>query len=131
MFGWDAKMTVYGRFEKLMSADGPVGRALNALKEGYYGPHGDKLFFIEYDDFTSKPQETIASLYRTLGIPTFKHDLNDISYQERIFDMDLGLPNMHSVRTTISPIKRDLILPDDIVEQIRGTEFWTRPRSHT
>jgi sulfotransferase len=129
IFGFDAKMTVYGRFERLMHADGPVGRAINALKEGYYGPYSNRLLFVEYNALTSKPAATIASIYQALGIPSFTHDFNKLSYQESAFDMNLGLRDMHTVRTTISPIARPLILPEDIVEKLRGMEFWTKPRS--
>lgn len=131
LFGWDARMTVYGRFEKLMAADGPVGRALNALREGYYGPYGDRLSFIEYDAFVSNPSETIASIYRATGVPDFKHDFENLSYQENSFDMNLGLQDMHTVRKTVSPIARPLIVPEDLVQELRGAEFWKQSRPTT
>ncbi len=124
IFGWDAKMTVYGRFEKLMGADGAIGRAINALKEGYYGQHKDRLFFVEYDALAHEPHDTIAAIYKTLGIPHFEHDFKNVSYEEQRFDADLGLSNMHTVRSSVSTLKRTLIVPEDLAENLRGAEFW-------
>lgn len=124
MFRSDATMTVYGRYERLMSADGPLGRALHALSEGYYSVHRDRLHFVEYDALVADPERTMSALYSAIGQPHFKHDFNALVYQENAFDTNLNLRDMHTVRTTVAPLVRPLIVPDDLVARLRGKEFW-------
>jgi sulfotransferase len=128
LFGWDPRMNVYGRFEKLMSATGPIGRSLEALKEGYYGPYGHRLHFVEYDTLATKPDAVMTSIYSATGIPHFTHDFAHVSYHESGFDSILGLRDMHTIRSTVSPVTRNMILPDDIVEKLQNLEFWRNNR---
>ncbi len=128
LYGWDPKLNVYGRYERLIAGDGTVGRAMNALKEAYYGSYASSLIVIEYDTLVRAPQETIASIYSSLGMPAFTHDFNNLAYEASEFDSYLGLRDMHTVRKTISPEQKPIILPTDLVERLRGAEFWKRTR---
>lgn len=128
LFNWDPKVNVYGRYERLMAGDGAVGRAMNALKEGYYGAYRDRLVIVEYDSLVTSPKTAIDSVYRATGLPAFEHDFNNVAYDDRGFDSYIGLPDMHTVRPVVSPAKKPVIIPADLVERLRGAEFWRRPR---
>jgi len=124
LYNWNSKITVYGRFETLMGPDGSVGRALNALKEAYYGPYRDRLIFVEYDHIVKNPLKTITSIYEEIGVAAFEHDFNAIGYEAPDFDTHLGFSDMHTVRSSVSPRARENILPVDIRRRLQGLEFW-------
>jgi sulfotransferase len=128
LFGYDAKMTVSGRVERLLHADGPVGRALAALREGWYGPHGDRIHIVEYETLVSSPEETVGAIYDAIGETRFMHDFGNVEYAASEFDEGLGFPGMHTVRRSVGAEKKALIIPDDILAQLRDAEFWRRPR---
>lgn len=130
LYDFDPKATVYGRVERLMSAKGPIGRAFNAFREGYYGLDSDRLLVVEYKELASSPQMVLERIYKHIGEPFFNHDVERVMYDEVLFDASIGLPTMHTVEPRVQYRPKQLILPADMVEKYKNLEFWRRPKKN-
>lgn len=126
IFNFDPGKTVYERSQHLISPNGLIGFAVNALKEGYYSEYSDKLLLIEYDALVKYPKEVIQQVYEWTNIPMYhKHDFNNVEQLPGIieFDKNLGTPGLHSVGKTIKYQDRQTILPPDIFGSFTDP-FW-------
>jgi len=67
---------------------------------------------------------TMCALYNFIGEPYFKHDFDNVegSYDE--YDIDAGIHGLHKIRKKVEFIKRDPVLPPDIMNQFTGLEVW-------
>lgn len=111
----------------LGSDNGILGQSYNALKQLVVEGRESILCFIEYDDLIQKPQETMQKIYDFLDEEPFEHDFEKLENQNQENDAAIyGIEDMHSVRkklekTSPSP---DKILPESILNQCQGLEFW-------
>lgn len=124
MFNPNTRLTVYTRCETLMAAGGTVGSAWTALKEAYYGEFSNRLLLIDYDLLTQYPDRTIQLLYRFLGEPDFKHDFDNVEYEEGEFDRALGVKDLHTVKRKIEFIQRRTVLPPELFSKYSEMAFW-------
>ena len=76
-----------------------------------------------------KPQETINSIYKFLGIPKYKHrfknfkqlEVNGLQYYDNIFGV-----GMHTIKTkSLTKTKRDItkVLPQEIIQRYGKIKF--------
>ena len=63
LFGAGDRGTVYSRTEALARANGLVGSAWTALKDGFYSEESSRLLVIEYDLLARKPLEVLKLVY--------------------------------------------------------------------
>jgi sulfotransferase len=120
--------TVHSRVNALSSPNGTVGFAWNAVQEAFYGEHADRIIVMDYEALTREPQKTIDAIYKTLGLPSFAHDFDNVVYDEGAeFDAQLGVPGLHAVKRKVSFIERPTILPPELFERFVGRNFWRRP----
>jgi sulfotransferase len=82
MFKPAETMTVYSRVDALAGPSGPVRFAWNAIREAFYGQHTDRLIIIEYEELARDPKQTIDLIYDRCGLPHFKHDFDNVSYED-------------------------------------------------
>jgi sulfotransferase len=134
IFGFEPGGTVYDRVQGLASPNGLVGFALNALREGFYGAHGDRLLMVEYEALAKAPRDTIGAIYEWLGIPYWGgHDYEHIEPIPGAaeFDEKLGTPGLHSVRPRVEWQERQTILPPDLFASF-PPPFWrsNNPRAN-
>lgn len=125
-FSYDQARNVYTRVESLVSATGPIGLPYNNTQEAFYGPWRDRLIFIDYEDMCQHPNETMAEVYRQLGMDYFQHDFNNLVIPdgERLpFDFIFGIP-MHRIRPKLEWAPRRTILPPDLFSRFENREFW-------
>jgi sulfotransferase len=127
MFGYDPSTTVYTRTSRLAGSDGVVGYSLDALREAFFGPHADRLLLIDYEALVRNPEFTLRALYEFVDQPWFKHDFNSLDYQAQEFDLALGTPNLHTVRSRVEWIERNSVLPPHVFERFSNDAFWTDP----
>ncbi len=125
IFGYQEHGTVYSRVQGLASSNGIVGFALDALREGFYGEHSDRMIMVEYEALAKHPHETIAALYDWLKLPPFVHDFEHI---EQIpgaaeFDAKLGTPGLHTVGSKPEWRPRETILPPNLFTSF-PPPFW-------
>ena len=126
IFNFDTGGTVYSRVEGLSKGDGMTGYAWNALREAIYGPQADRLILVRYESLTTNPLGTLAAIYEAIGEKLFAHDPNHIepSYDMIEFDVRLGTPGLHHVRSAVRPEKRSTVLPPDLFAKFAGDAFW-------
>jgi sulfotransferase len=128
LYDFAADSTVFTRCAKLASSAGVVGRALDALREGYYGEHADRLHLIDYDILAADPQRAIRRLYEVIGEPLFLHNFESIESPpaNAEFDRAIGSPGLHDVRPKVELARRKTILPPMLFERFANDDFWSQ-----
>ena len=126
IFNFEPGGTVYSRVEGLSKGDGMAGFAWNALREAVYGPQADRLILVRYEPLTTNPFGTLAAIYEAIGEKLFAHDPEHIepSYDMIEFDVRLGTPGLHHVRSAVRPETRPTVLPPDLFAKCAGDAFW-------
>jgi sulfotransferase len=127
IFGFDAGGTVYTRVNRLAANDGMVGYALDALREGFYGEHANRLMLVSYQALTRAPEDTMAEIYNFIGEPKFRHDFDNVEYEASEFDLPIGSPGLHTVRRKVEFVDRPTILPPEVFARFEGDAFWMNP----
>jgi sulfotransferase len=129
IFSYEPGGTVYSRVEGLAGANGMVGFALNALREAVYGEHADRLLLVRYESMTANPLGTLAAIYDFIGEPLFTHDPAHIEpcYDMVEFDLRLGTPGLHEVRSAVRARERPTVLPPELFSRYEALAFWQDP----
>lgn len=126
IFGFESGGTVFSRAHGLMSTNGLVGFAIDALREGYYSPLASgRLMLVEYEALAKNPKATVDGLYAWLGLPRFEHDFANV---EQIpgaaqFDQNLKTPGLHYVWPKVEWRERASVLPPDLFKSLPAP-FW-------
>ncbi len=126
IFGFEPGGTVYSRVVGLASSNGLVGFAVDALRDGFYGEHRDRMILVEYEALARHPGETVRALYRWLGLPYYEgHDYERVDQIPGAaeFDEKLGTPGLHSVRRRVEWQERESILPPELFTSFPAP-FW-------
>ena len=131
IFNFESLNTVYTRVNRLATSDGLVGFAMDALREAFWGAHGDRLILVGYEAIAKQPEKTMRQLYEFLGEPWFSHDFDNVEYEANDFDLALGTPNLHRVRRKVDWIERNTILPPELFNRFVNDAFWTIPELNT
>lgn len=123
-------LTDENRCRHLLGEDGILGQSYIGMK-GIFEAEDRKslLHFVEYDNLVTKPEHTMAGIYDFLGEEPFAHDFDDITNHTQESDGSLyGLADMHEVRPTLGYRKDGIapksIVPTNILEAVKGQEFW-------
>jgi sulfotransferase len=127
MFGFEPGNTVFTRLNRVGMSDGMVGFALDALKEGFFGEQGSRMVLVEYEALARAPQSTLEHLYTVLGEPYFAHDFDNVEYDAESFDLALGAPGLHSIRSKVEWVERETILPPELFRRFSNDMFWRSP----
>jgi sulfotransferase len=129
IFNFEPGGTVYSRVEGLSKGDGMAGFAWNALREAVYGPQSDRLLLVRYESLTANPLGTLAAIYDAIGEPPFTHDPEHIEPATDMieFDIRLGTPGLHHVRSAVRMEKRPTVLPPDLFAKFERDAFWDDP----
>jgi sulfotransferase len=127
IFNFEPGGTVYSRVEGLGSGTGMVGFAWNALREGFYGEHADRMLLLTYETLTSEPRRAMAAVYDFIGEQPFEHDFENVVFDAPEFDARLGTPGLHTVGKVVRAVERKTILPPDLVRRVEQDSFWRDP----
>lgn len=128
LFGGNmARSTVYSRCEGLAQHDQLVGFAWSALREAFYGEHGSSLLVLDYELLAQAPHKVLPLVYDFIGEPHFAHDFENVDYDAPEFDVPLGAPGLHKVRSRVELKERRPIIPPDLFEKYAQLTFWTDP----
>lgn len=126
IFGFEPGGTVYSRVAGMGSSNGLVGFAMDALREGFYGEHAEKMILVEYEALAKHPADTVRAVYDWLGLPYFEgHDFENIEQipGAKEFDEKLGTPGLHSVRGKVEWSERETVLPPELFNSF-PVPFW-------
>ena len=124
IFDFDRGGTVYARAEGLMSSNGLIGFPLNALKQAMHGAETARLLLLPYDLLAGDPSVAMEAIYNFTGLPFFRHDFENISFDTAEFDARLGTPGLHRVRPKAVREERATILPPDLWQRYEGASVW-------
>jgi sulfotransferase len=119
--------TIDGRCEILASQSNVVGLPYNRIKDAISRGYKDKLCFIEFDELTSQPENTMRMVYNYLEQPYFNHNFNNV--EQVTYEDDIGvhrIPNLHTIRKIVKPVPHDsdIILGQFLVEKYSNLEIW-------
>jgi sulfotransferase len=128
LYDYAPNTTVFSRCAKLATSDGVVGRALDALREAYYGEHARHLLLVDYVTLTGDPVGTMKRIYEFVEEPVFLHRFDSLESDNDRFDTSIGSPNLHKVRPQVERVSRETILPPMLFARYANDDFWTWPK---
>lgn len=117
--------TTEGRAQVALADEGPLGLAYNRIRDCIQRGYGDRLHFIEFDDLTHEPEDTLRKVYNFLELDDYKHDFKNVLQYTEEDDTVHGL-NLHKIRKEVKPVKDDssVILGAEFCKRNSGAEFW-------
>lgn len=119
-----ARGTVYSRLEGLAQHDQTVGFPWAALREAFYGEQAASLLLVDYELLARTPAKVMPLIYDFLGEPRFEHDFDNVEYDAEEFDLQLGAPGLHRVRSQVKFTPRRSVIPPDLFEKFNQMSFW-------
>jgi sulfotransferase len=131
IYGCDNSWTVFQRVNHMISSQGVIGYAWDALREAYYGPRKERLIIVDYNILVAHPKETMDALHEELGFEPFKYNFKKI---EQIpgaaeFDLSIGTPGLHIVAPHIFVKPWKPCLPEQIYPTLAQL-FWYEERKN-
>jgi sulfotransferase len=125
IFNFHPGASVYARTEILMNSEkGLIGLPWSTLREAWFGEFADRLIVVPYDNLVKEPRRTLQRLYQHLGEPYFEHDLNNVVYDEPDYDVQIGMPGLHTVKQKVEYRERKPVIPPDIFAKFATSHFW-------
>jgi len=99
--------TVQGRVNHFLDGSQPIGLAHNRIKDALSRGFADRLFFVYFEDLTTKPKETMQKIYKFLGEEYYEHDFDNVEQVNKEDDNVFGFENLHTIRPKVEPVKSD------------------------
>jgi len=128
LFAFKNEPTIYGRVKMMMNArDGVIGGPHSALRSVWFTEDASRLIVIRYESLVKQPGQTMARLYKSLGLTPFQHDFGNVEYAEPEYDRRIGLPGLHTTRGSVEFNERPLTIPPDVVQTYSHSNFWDNP----
>ncbi len=129
LFKFKTGGSVYSRVETLMEPEtGLIGLAWSSLREAWFSEAAAQLIVVNYDTLAAEPRHVMAKLYRALGETPFEHDFDTLLYDEPVYDGELGMPGLHTVRPKVAAAPRQTCLPPDLFAKYGDVNFWLNPK---
>lgn len=124
--------TALGRMEIFIDDGQPVGRAYNAIRDAVTRGWKDCLHFVDYEELTRQPQQTLAGIYQFLGEEPFEHDFDNVAQVTFEDDFAYGFKDLHVIRRQVEPcVAQWPLVYDDAVFQSgawknveNAAQFW-------
>ncbi len=122
-FEWQ---TVEGRADIWMRNDQPVGIAYNRIRDAISRGYRDRLLFIEFENLTTNPKETMEQVYEFLEEDNFKHNFNRVKQVTQEDDDIHGIPGLHIIRSKVAPVKAygDTLIGATAHTKFDDAQFW-------
>jgi len=119
--------TIEGRCDIWSHMGQPVGLAYNRVKDAISRGHKDDLLFVEFDDLTSQPHQTLQKVYNYLELPYFEHNFNNV--EQYTTEDDEGthrIPNLHKIKPVVATVPHDSekVLGNNLIQKYRDLEIW-------
>lgn len=121
-----ASQTTEGRCAHWAGSTGEVGIAYNRLKDVIQRGLGDRLLFVEFDNLTFNPEETMKQIWKFLDMEPCKHDFESVQQVTIEDDTVYGYKGMHDIRQSVSPVqhKAHKIIGQQVANKYANAEFW-------
>lgn len=105
---WGQNMeTIEGRLAFWSDGGQIVGGAYNRIRDCVNRGHGDSLHFINFDDLTSRPAQTMKAVYEFLGETPYDHNFENVEQSTHEEDSAHGFVDLHTIRAAVKPVKKD------------------------
>jgi sulfotransferase len=95
--------TALGRAEVFVDDAQPVGRAYNAIRDAVTRGWHDRMHFIDFEDLTRRPKETLQGIYRFLDAGPYAHDFERVEQVTFEDDFVYGFKDLHVIRAKVEP----------------------------
>jgi len=95
--------TAAGRVETFIDAAQPVGRAYIAIRDAITRGWADCMHFVDYEDLTRHPRETLAGIYGFLGENPHRHEFDRVEQVTFEDDFVYGFKDLHRIRPQVAP----------------------------
>lgn len=99
--------TLEGRLAHWTSSDQLVGGAYNRIRDCVARGHREHMHFVNFDNLTTRPENTLGELYSFLGENYFVHDFNNVEQTTHEKDSEHGFVDLHTIRHELRPVARD------------------------
>ncbi len=96
--------TALGRAEVFVDDAQPVGRAYNAIRDAVTRGWLDRMHFIDFEDLTRRPKETLQGIYGFLQAPAHAHDFGRVEQVTVEDDFVYGFKDLHVIRQKVEPL---------------------------
>ncbi|MFC1772641.1 sulfotransferase [Pseudomonadota bacterium] len=124
--------TALGRVETFIDDGQPVGRAFNAIRDAVTRGWKDRMHFIDYQDLTRKPKETLGKIYDFLGEEQCEHNFSSVEQVTFEDDFVFGFKDLHTIRAKVEPkqpqwplVFDDAVFQSQIWNNIENAaQFW-------
>lgn len=119
--------TTAGRCDIWANQAQPVGLAYNRVVDAINRGYKDKLLFVEFDELTSQPYQTMKMVYDYLELDFYNHNFNNIEqYTQEDDDGVHRIPNLHKIRPTVVPVQHCAleILGEFLTNKYSNLELW-------
>ena len=96
--------TLEGRCDVWLQKAEPVGLAYSRIEDALVRGFRDRMHFVRFEELTSRPRETIQSIYRFLGEDEFAHDFDHVKQVTWEDDAVHGFKGLHDIRAKVEPM---------------------------
>lgn len=90
-----------GRLQYWMRQDQVVGLAFTRVLDALHRGFRDRLHFVDYDQLTQQPAETLNAIYEFLGEQPFAHNFDHIEQVTVEDDGVHGVPGLHTIQPAL------------------------------
>jgi len=123
---YNKSLTIKGRAELWSEAGQPLGDAFNRLKDAVDRGFKDRLFFMEFDDLTNNPEQTMRNIYDFIGLEYYNHDFNNVVQITKEDDDNIHrIKDLHTIRSVVKPVLHKAYeILGNVANQYSNLEFW-------
>ncbi|MCP4289482.1 MAG: sulfotransferase [Gammaproteobacteria bacterium] len=97
--------TAKGRISIFIDDGQPVGRAFNGIRDAVTRGWLKNMHFVDFDQLTRNPQNTLDNIYRFLGEDAYVHDFTHVEQVTVEDDRVYGFKELHRIESRVEPIK--------------------------
>lgn len=119
--------TVEGRCEIWAGSEQPIGLAFNRLKDAILRGDRSHMHFVEMDELTCSPKETLEKIYNFLGEDKFEHNFDYVEQVTKEDDINIHrIEGLHTIRSKVEPVQHKAlkILGPNLTQKYSNQEFW-------
>lgn len=122
----------FGRADQLFAKDKSIGAPLSSIQAVQDLPQAvkDRLYFVKFEDLIAKPVETMAAVYKWIGVAPYKIDPKKLAVRPHESDSHYRHKYLHRQQGKIAPPKVHEIPPriQNLIHQACGWYYeWFYP----
>jgi sulfotransferase len=97
--------TVEGRCDIWVRGDQPIGLCYNRIKDALARGYRDRVHFVEYEQLTRNPRQTLGEIAEFLGEPEFEYDFDHVEQVTSDLDEMYAVPGLPPIRPKVEPVE--------------------------